>query len=598
MDKDKNIPAAEPQSETPTPQRMPKGFMVTYIGIFVALLIIPTIIWGALMIACRFSPELYETISPPTNESQGMAGKKYAEFPTSFNIKTYTAEIEAWYNDHLPFRSIVYNSYGDIKAAVEQPYETTLRPVILELFHGGQSNGGGGVVELPDETIQDIFGETTEEPTDTEEETLPDFENDETGDTTCDHEYDTGVLEVDPTCTDWGVMKYSCTKCTHSFREYTAKLPHDYDTVTDTFDLVQCGSRYERLARCKSCGHEDGESGIKQHKNGHKIKIVKASYTTYGYTLASCKYCNGEYRTEIKAKLQDTSFAMESYRSDVVIEGRHQWLYYLGNNSMGYYQGTNLLTEAEMSYFTSILDQLDKLCKEKGKTLQISIWPNKEQVYPEYYLGAQVINEYKRVERFVDYVHENSDVKIIYPLAELTAAKPYWDVYYKFDTHWNMAGGFIGYQAMMASLGLETTNLYHLPVWEFDRNAGDLISLGNLNGAYYTGAVDYSISYKPEITVDSYYGGDGADNIRHTTASNATYDCNFVMLADSYRCFQLQFLERDFSDCFLAHRNQVNDPMVVEAVKNSDILVIAAVERFDHNTINTALAILEILSQE
>jgi hypothetical protein len=265
---------------------------------------------------------------------------------------------------------------------------------------------------------------------------------------------------------------------------------------------------------------------------------------------------------------------------------------------MSYYQGTNLLTSAEMEYFTSILDQLDKLCREKGKTLQIAIWPNKEQVYPEHYLGADVINEYKRVERFVDYVRENSDVKIVYPLAELVAAKPYWDVYYKFDTHWNMAGGFIGYQALMESLGLETTNLYQLPVWEFDRNAGDLISLGNLNGAYYTGAVDYTISYRPEITTDSYFGGDGAGDIRHTTAANATYDYNFVMLADSYRCFQLQLFERDFSDCYLCHRSQVNEQMTIEAIQNADIIVIAAVERYDYDTVNTALRIIEILSQE
>jgi hypothetical protein len=161
-----------------------------------------------------------------------------------------------------------------------------------------------------------------------------------------------------------------------------------------------------------------------------------------------------------------------------------------------------------------------------------------------------------------------------------------------------MAGGFIGYQALMESLGLETTNLYQLPVWEFDRNAGDLISLGHLNGAYYTGAVDYTISYRPEITTDSYFGGDGAGDIRHTTAANATYDYNFVMLADSYRCFQLQLFERDFSDCYLCHRSQVNEQMTIEAIQNADIIVIAAVERYDYDTVNTALRIIEILSQE
>ena len=596
MDKDKNIYQAQPPVESPPAPKLPKGLAVTYIGIFAVMLIIPAIIWGALMIACRFSPELYDKINPPTNESQGMAGKDVAEFPTTFNIKTYTAEIEAWYDDHLPFRSIVYNSYGDIKAAVEQPYESTIRPALIQLFHSDGS--GGGVAELPEETIVDIWGETTQPPDMTEEETLPSFDNDETGDATCEHSYGEGVLEVEPTCTEWGVMKYSCTSCSHSYREYTAKKAHDYEEIVDTFGAVACGYRYERISKCKDCGLEKDESGIKQHKHAKKIKRVEPSYTSYGYTLASCKYCGGEYRTEIKAKLVDTSFAMESYRSDVVIEGRHQWLYYLGDNSMGYFQGTNLLTETELAYYNSILVRLNEICKSRGITLQICIWPNKEQVYPEYYLGAEVVNEYKRVERLVDYIQANSEVKIIYPLDELTAAKPYWETYYKFDTHWNMAGGFIGHQAMMKSLGLETMNLYQLPVWEFDRNAGDLISLGNLNGAYYKGAVDYTITYRDEVEIDSYYGGDGANDIRHTTAANATNDCNFVMLADSYRCFQLDLIQKDFSDAYLCHRNQVNDPMTVEAIRNADVLVIAAVERFDYDIFNTALNIINILSQE
>ena len=592
MDKDKNSPQFERAQEAPNSPKLPRGLAATYVGVFVALLIIPTIIWGALMIACRFSPELYEKISPPTNESLGMAGKDYAEFPTTFNIKTYTAEIENWYNDHLPFRSVIFNSYGDIKSTVEKPYESTIRPALVVLLHGNEQGGGNE----PEETIIDILGDTTQPPDETE--TLPSFDNDETSPTDCEHVYDEGVMEIEPTCSDWGVAKYTCTLCSHVRREYTAKEPHDYAVISDNSEIVTCGTKYERYLKCKNCEHESLESGVKQHKNGKKLKRVQPSYASYGYTLVSCEYCGGEYRTDIKPKLYDTSFALENERSSDVIEGRYQWLYYRGNNYAGYYQGTNLLTETELAYYTSILVQLDEICKSKGITLQISIWPNKAQVYPEYYPSVPVETEYKRVERLVDYIHENSDVKIIYPLKELTAAKPYWDVYYKHDTHWNYAGGYIGYQAMMASLGLQTANLYNLPVFARDRFGGDLISLGNLNPKEYTGDSDYTISYLPEVEIDSYIGADGANDIRHTTASNATHDCNFVMLADSYRVFQLDLIQRDFSDAYLCHRNQVNQAQTVEAIKNADVLVIAAVERFDYSIFDTAIQIINILSQE
>ena len=593
MDKDKNISQAQPPVESPPAPKLPKGLAVTYIGIFAVMLIIPTIIWGALMIACRFSPELYDKINPPMNESGGMAGEKIAEFPTTFNIKTYTAEVEAWYDDHLPFRSLICNSYDDLKAAVEKPYNSTIRPALVELFH---SNENGGVAELPEETIVDILGDGTQSPEESEE-TVPNFDNEESSPSDCEHVYDAGEIEVEPTCAEWGVVKYSCTKCSHSYREYTAKKAHDYVALTDTFDLVTCGSKYERFLKCNDCGYEKDDSGIKQHKNHKKKKTVKPSYTSYGYTLASCKYCGGEYRTDIKAKLYDTSYAVERVWNNTAIEGRYQWLYYLGDNSMGYYQGTNLLTEAELAYYNSILVQLNEICKAKGITLQICIWPNKEQVYPEYYLGAEVVNEYKRVERLVDYIHENSDVKIIYPLAELTAAKPYWETYYKFDTHWNHAGGFIGHQAMLKSLDLETANLYNFPVGTSDRHGGDLINLGKPDGTY-TGDTEYEITYRPEITTDSSFGGTGANDIRHTTAANATNDCNFVMLADSYRCFQLDLIQKDFSDAYLCHRSQVNEQMTKDAIKNADILVLAAVERYDYDIFNTAIQIINILSQE
>ena len=93
-------------------------------------------------------------------------------------------------------------------------------------------------------------------------------------------------------------------------------------------------------------------------------------------------------------------------------------------------------------------------------------------------------------------------------------------------------------------------------------------------------------------------GGNGAGDTRHTTAANAPNDLNFVMLADSYRVMQLSYLEKDFTDCFLTHRNRVNDADVKEAIKNSDILVIAAVERLETNILDTAKQIINILEED
>jgi hypothetical protein len=121
------------------------------------------------------------------------------------------------------------------------------------------------------------------------------------------------------------------------------------------------------------------------------------------------------------------------------------------------------------------------------------------------------------------------------------------------------------------------------------------------------GNFNYYVKYRPEVTVDSFEGKNGAGDYRHTTAANAPNDLNFVMLTDSYRVMQLSYLEKDFSDCTLAHRDYLDanhaskDPVnhnnVKEAIKNSDILVIAAVERLEPDILATAREIIAVLQE-
>jgi hypothetical protein len=210
-----------------------------------------------------------------------------------------------------------------------------------------------------------------------------------------------------------------------------------------------------------------------------------------------------------------------------------------------------------------------------------------------------VVTEYKRAERITDYLSEKVGINIIYPMAEMLAAKPYWELYWPLDTHWNNAGAFIGYQAMLKSLGLETTSLNNLPIrelWASDSDFGKIVYDGNTSLLYapkgdlqgicgvkgYPQQKNYIITYRPEVTILSKEGNNGVDDTRHTT-SNGPFDLNFVMLADSYRVMQLTYLEKDFTDCFLSHRKHVNNPDVIEAVLNADVLVLAAVERAEGN---------------
>ncbi len=566
-----------------------------FISIFVALLVLPSLLWGAIRLA---APELTKQLSFDTGENRSLAA-----FPEKFDPKSFTVEVEAWYNDHLPFRSVLYKTQETMVNALELPYTETLRPALIKLFHSNTvgTNQGG----------LDPF-----EPEDTESETLPEVVEDWSGDPNCDHLLSEELTTLrEATCTAYGVVGYPCEKCSYAGNKaYTAML--DHDLLSDVTEFPMCGVKYEETVTCRICAFTETRVVEKAHVAEKVVKRVKPTYEDYGYVLMRCADCNTRYRTELKDKRYYTDYMPPIYHGSTVFEGRDRWLYYLGDNTLGYYQGTNLPTDNELYSYLQTMTTLQELCDEKGIQLLFAVWPNKEEAYAEYMPSFEVTTQYKRTERIVDYITENSSVKMIYPLRELTAAKPYYETYFPYDTHWNNAGAFIGHQAMLEALGFETFDIRNMPVRELrtvDRDYGEIVydsntslmyapkngtcGLGGLNPANYNDYSNFIVNYRPEVNVLKVKGNNGAGDIRHST-SDGPNNLNFVMLADSFRVMQLTYLERDFTDCYLCHRNQVTDPQTIAAIQKADVLVIAAVERYENDLINTANRIIQILSKK
>jgi hypothetical protein len=147
------------------------------------------------------------------------------------------------------------------------------------------------------------------------------------------------------------------------------------------------------------------------------------------------------------------------------------------------------------------------------------------------------------------------------------------------------------------ALGFETMEFTNVPFQEVARSGGDLINIGGLNAKNYTGDKNYSFTYRPEVTVKNVNTPPVNSHTTHTP-SNGKYDLNFVLLSDSSRGAMKYFLERDFTDCVLTHRSQVHDSDVVAAIKEADVLVVSAVERYDYSVFSTIQTIIGILSQE
>lgn len=282
----------------------------------------------------------------------------------------------------------------------------------------------------------------------------------------------------------------------------------------------------------------------------------------------------------------------------MVIPGRDGWLFFAAEDSVSYYQGTNIMSEAEMGEMLILMQRLQEVCDARGIRLQFMITPNKEQVYYENMPNYMIYNTEKREQVFADYVRANSDINIIYTLEDLLAGKELYQMYLKYDTHWTRAGAFIGTQALYRALGLATTDLAELPVEQVGRAVGDLINLAGFDQSLVAGETEYNVSYHCENVVSYSEGDREGEAPLFTETPGATNDCNLVFLGDSYRISMIPYLERDFSRCLFAHVDHLEDTSIYESLYNADILVIAVVERNDVKLKDTLIQLLDIYGEE
>lgn len=336
--------------------------------------------------------------------------------------------------------------------------------------------------------------------------------------------------------------------------------------------------------------------------SGTALYTQQADYTSYGYTRYQCNTCQEIYYDDFVGKRVDNSFLAPKIVGDIVLLGRHNWLFYAGDDSISYYRGTNLLEQEQMDDCMDLMIRLQKVCDEKGIQLQFLILPNKESVYPEYMPTYTIENDPKRTERLVNYVEEHSGIHIVYPLRELRQADIYWQAYHRYDTHWNHAGSFIGTQALYKALGLPTTDLHDLEVTPCAPTTSDLMILGGLDASQYPPEYDYAINYRPEVTLTGIQGDKQPNSVYYAT-SDCGNDINFVMIGDSFRCFMIDYLEKDFSRSTITYRETTDyrtdyPDEVVRSIRDADILVMEAVERYDSRLFPAIEKVIEILQDQ
>lgn len=266
-----------------------------------------------------------------------------------------------------------------------------------------------------------------------------------------------------------------------------------------------------------------------------------------------------------------------------VIIGEEGWLFYSAvddGDPISCYQGTNLLSEEELATIAEQCVEQEKRLAEQGIEYVLMITPNKERIYSEYMPQEYGIPaENYRALQIVEYLRENTDLRVVYPYDELMTAKQLVpeELYYKTDTHWNNIGGYVGAKALLDELHVDFPGIEEVEITKDYENYmnGDLAMLLGIGDIIKDVDAQYNISgYSSHDVVADYwdfftyfeYHAIGADRR------------NIYVIRDSFSTNMSGYVASQFDNSYFRH----NSTYTYEDLQNHspDIVVVEVAERY------------------
>lgn len=278
--------------------------------------------------------------------------------------------------------------------------------------------------------------------------------------------------------------------------------------------------------------------------------------------------------------------------SEKVILGKSGWLFY-GNTEDGeqipQYLGTCEYSDDQLETIKNNMVSTENYLKERNCDFIIFIAPNKERVYSEY-MPDQYQNIRKQdtcnTEQIIDYLKENTDIKIVYPYGELEEYKetnPDKPVYYHLDTHWNHLGGYIGASILLNEMGIKIKDADEQDFTSKKLQSGDLKNMMSYDNVTMND-VDFLPNNYPDkntkFNEDDFYG--------QWIYENSGKDTRKVfLLRDSFTSLMSDVLGSEFNYIDMCHYDSFDQSLVEK--EKPDVFVLETVERYDDRLLTFCL---------
>ena len=263
--------------------------------------------------------------------------------------------------------------------------------------------------------------------------------------------------------------------------------------------------------------------------------------------------------------------------------GKYKWLFTKDANLTEKYIGIEEynFTEKELEIAKNNLIHFRDELKKKNIDFIFMVCPDKPFIYFKYmpdYIKRKSIKSGTDI--FVEYIKNNTDIKVVYPKEELLKYKDKYQLYYKYDNHWNNLGAYIGYSELMKSLNIYVDNIDNVNIKSLSANErfnfdiyhyNDLANLLGLSKIkYYNDDKTYIIS---NYITKNYYVKDGfLYNSKAYSSEN-----NIMIIHDSYGLNMIDYIVTEFEQSEFIHMDSFKNKNITEY--NPDIVVFQTLGR-------------------
>lgn len=537
-----------------------KRWMMLFV--FLLILIGPNINWAFI----NYVEENVEATN--LNENRNLASLEPLNME---NFRKYPQMVEAYVNDHAPFRNDIIDVYTYINLKVFNSITTTTNVVRQ--------------TQVPD-IKQDTKKETKNAKNEQQEETKSLVAMMES------------ALSIVSDTMNEAITK-PMTTMTEQLEEIVKNSASSDDSTTsnDSEDKDDISLTTEAMVAHETTEEEIREKSSAKRMEEARAKIAEEASTQADQNAIAKKAAQQQAIVEAREALEtqilenpkekiikETESGNDELKINLVIQGKEDWFFYAGEDSIIDSLGVEPFTEEQHANILEKLIKVRNKFTKENRNFVLFIPPNKERVYSEY-----VPDQYKnitgtsRVEELVKYIRKNSDINVVYPRKELMDTKPICDVYYKSDTHWNMVGGYVGAQALIGALmgSLEPLTFQKIEGKPFVVG-GDLQQMARIPDGWINDTY-YNILGLTDVPVDAtYVVNDEEKNGLGLIIANANAprdNRKIVMIRDSYVMNMIPEILSYFQQSTLIHWQKVKSTEK-EHFENSDIFVIEYVERY------------------